>query len=129
MKKTALSTLILVFLIAGPVCADDKGNIAVAAEGRTAAAEVSGVAARSPYFLIFDEAGALLEAVENPHKEARRRAGESVVIFLVQKEVTFVVAGEFGQRMIQTMKVRDVAYMEFQGSAEVALKKVLEARK
>jgi len=112
-----------------PVCAENKGNIAVAAEGNTPTAEVSGVAARSPYFLIFDRAGTLIEALDNPYKGAGRKAGVSVVPFLAQKGVTTIVAGEFGRNMIEAMKERNIESMEFQGSAEGALKKVLESRK
>ena len=129
MKKIGISVLFLAFLMINPVCAENKGNIAVAAEGNTPTAEVSGVAARSPYFLIFDGAGKLLEAVDNPYKAARKQAGASVVPFLAQKGVTLVVAGEFGKNMIEAMKERSIEYMEFQGSAEGALKKALEAKK
>jgi predicted Fe-Mo cluster-binding NifX family protein len=129
MKKTGLSILFLVLLITILVYAEDMGKIAVAAEGNTPTAEVSGVAARSPYFLIFDGAGTLLEAVDNPYKAARRGAGSSVVPFLAQKGVTFVVAGEFGQKMIQAMKGGGIEYLESRGSAKAALKKVLEARR
>jgi predicted Fe-Mo cluster-binding NifX family protein len=129
MKRTGRSILFLVLLITSLVYAEDKGKIAVAAEGNTPTAEVSGVAARSPYFLIFDGTGTLLEAVDNPYKAARGGAASSVVPFLAQKGVTFVVAGEFGQKMIQTMKGRGIEYLESRGSAESALKKVLEARR
>jgi predicted Fe-Mo cluster-binding NifX family protein len=129
MKKTALSILVLVLLTTGVVYAEDNGKIAVAAEGRTVTAEVSGVAARSPYFLIFDGAGRLLVAVDNPYKAAKRGAATSVVPFLVQKGVAFVVAGEFGENMIKSMNGKGIEYLEFHGSAEEALRKVLEMRK
>jgi predicted Fe-Mo cluster-binding NifX family protein len=126
MKKTALSTMFMILLMTSLGHAEDKGKIAVAAEETTAAAQVSGVAARSPYFLIFDPAGALLEAVENPYRETGRKAGVSVVPFLAQKRVTTVVAGKFGKNMIQAMKERNIKYMEFQGNTEAALQRVLE---
>ena len=129
MKKIGLSVLFLLLLITTLVDAEDKGKIAVAAGGNTIASEVSGVAARSPYFLIFDRAGTLLEAVDNPYREAGRKAGVSVVPFLAQKGVTTIVAGEFGKNMIQAMKERNIQYIEFQGSAVAALKNVLEASK
>jgi len=109
--------------------AEDKGKIAVAAKENTIASEVSGVAARSPYFLIFNRAGTLLEAVDNPYREAGRRAGASVVPFLAQKGVAAIVAGNFGKNMIQAMESQGMQYIEFQGSAEAALKKALEASK
>jgi predicted Fe-Mo cluster-binding NifX family protein len=129
MKKIALIVLSMVFFMAGLAFAADQGKIVVAAEGKTAAAKVSGVAARAPYFLIFDGSGKFLEAVDNLYKTARRGAGTSVVPFLAQKGATVVVAGEFGGKMIQAMKGKGMRYLEFRGSAEEALKKVLETQK
>ncbi|MFH1490354.1 MAG: NifB/NifX family molybdenum-iron cluster-binding protein [Pseudomonadota bacterium] len=129
MKKIGVSVVVLVLFLTNLVFAGDGAKVAVAAKGKTATAEVSGVAARSPYFLIFDGDGRLLEAVENPYKAAKGDAGTSVVPFLAQKGVTLVVAGEFGEKMIQAMKAQGIEYLEFHGSAEGALKKVLEARK
>jgi predicted Fe-Mo cluster-binding NifX family protein len=129
MKKIGFSVLSMIFLMTSLGYAADQGKIAVGAEGKTAAAKVSGVAARSPYFLIYDGSGKLLEAVDNPYKGAKGGAGTSVVPFLAQKGATVVVAGEFGENMIQAMKGKGMRYLEFKGSAEEALKKVLEAKK
>ena len=129
MKKIWLSILVGFFLITSLVCAAEKEKIAVAAEGKTVAAKVSGVAGRSPYFLLFDGAGKFLQAVDNPYKSAKGGAGTSVGLFLAQKGITVVVAGDFGEKMIQAMKDKGMQYLEFKGSAEEALKKVLEANK
>jgi predicted Fe-Mo cluster-binding NifX family protein len=131
MKKIGLSILflILALLITISVYADDEGKIAVAAESKTSTADVSAVAARSPYFLIFDSASILLEVLENPYKDTGRRAGPSVAAFLAQKRVTFVIAGQFGDNMIQAMKSKGIQYLEFRGSTEAALEKVRELRK
>jgi predicted Fe-Mo cluster-binding NifX family protein len=129
MKKTAITVLSMVFLLTSLVYSAEQGKIAVGAEGKTATAKVSGVAARAPYFLMFDGSGKLLEAVDNPYKAAKGGAGTSVVPFLAQKGATVVVAGEFGENMIQAMKGKGMRYLEFKGSAEEALKKVLEAKK
>jgi predicted Fe-Mo cluster-binding NifX family protein len=79
--------------------------------------------------LIFDQAGTLIETLDNPYKGAGRKAEVSVVPFLAQQRVTTIVAGEFGSNMVQTMRERNIKYIEFQGSAEAALKRVLEASK
>jgi predicted Fe-Mo cluster-binding NifX family protein len=129
MKKAGLFILFLVFLIPAFAYVDDWGKIAVASEGQTTASMVSEMAARSPYFLIFDSGGNFLETMDNPYKTAGRKAGPSVVSFLTQKGVNFVVAGEFGDNMIQAMKGKGVKYLEFRGSTETALEKVLEVRK
>jgi len=129
MKKIGLAVLSVIFLMMSLVYAADKEKIAVAAEGKTAAAKVSSVAARSSYFLFFDGTGKLLETVDNPYKTAKGGAGTSVVPFLAQKGATMVVAGEFGENMTQAMKGKGMRYLEFKGSAEEAIKKALEAKK
>jgi len=131
MEKIAGPILVLIslVLITGLGYAANEGKIAVAAEGKAVPSEVSKVAGRSPCFLMFDGDGALMEAVDNPHQGDRRGAGASVVSFLAQKGVTFVVAGEFGKKMTQAMDARGIGYLEFRGNAEDAVKKALEERK
>ncbi len=129
MKQLGFSVLTVIFLLAGFGYSADVQKIAIGAEGKTASAKVSKVAARAPFFLIFDGSGKLLETVDNPYKDAKGGAGTSVVPFLAQKGATVVVAGEFGKNMIQGMKEKGMKYLEFKGSAEEALKKVQEAKK
>jgi predicted Fe-Mo cluster-binding NifX family protein len=128
MKKTGFLILAVFFLLPNLGNVADQGKIVIAAEGRTAAAKVSGVAARAPYFLFFDGSGKFLEATDNPYKAAKGGAGTSVVTFLAQKGATLVVAGEYGKNMIQAMQNKGLKYLELKGSAEEALKKVLEAK-
>jgi predicted Fe-Mo cluster-binding NifX family protein len=129
MKRIGLSILFVVFLITSLASAAERVRVAVAAEGKTAAAKVSVVAARAPCFLIFEGDEKLLEAVDNAHKGAKGGAGTSVVTFLAQKGVTFVVAGKFGEKMTQAMRSKGMGYLEFKGSAEAGLQKVLEGNK
>jgi len=127
MKQTGL-TLLVLFFLAMPVSAEVKGKIAVAAGGRTPADRIGTVAARSPYFLIFDGTGSLLEVIDNPYKETQKGAGPLAARFLAQKGVTFVVAEEFGKNMIQAMKEKGIQYLQFQGSAEGAVNRIVTAR-
>ncbi len=129
MKKTWLFILAAFILMTNPACAGDQGKIAVAAENKTVAADVSGVAARAPHFLIFDGSGKFLEAVDNPYRSAGGGTGTAVVSFLAQKGVTVIAAGAFGENMIRAMKNRGMGYLEFSGNAEGAAKKALESKK
>ena len=129
MKKTVMFILAAISILTGLAYAADNDKIAVASDGKTTAAKVSGVAARSPYFLLFDRDGQMLEILDNPYKSARRKAGTQIVPFLAQQGVTFVVAGEFGQNMIQAMKGRGIKHLESEGDVQVALSKALEAVK
>lgn len=127
-KEVSIVSLILLLLISSFVHAAEKGKIAVAVQGKEITAQVSEVAGRSPHFLIFDQDGKLLEAVDNPHQADRRGAGGSVASFLAQKGVVFVVAGEFGEKMSQALKAKGIGYLEFHGSGQDALKRTLEER-
>ncbi|MFO8088385.1 MAG: NifB/NifX family molybdenum-iron cluster-binding protein [Desulfatiglandaceae bacterium] len=123
--KKIIFILSIIFFLPVFAFAEAEGKIAIAVEGKSPTAEVSQAAGRSPYFLIFDRSGNLLKTIDNPHKADRRRAGASVVVFLAQKGVTFISAGEFGERMIQAMRNDGMRYLEFQGVAEDALKQIL----
>ena len=129
MKRIGLSILTLILGTAAFVHAEVEGEIAIAVEGKTPAAEVSQAAGRSPYFLIFDRSGRLLETLENPHRSDRRRSGPSVVAFLARKGVTFISAGEFGENMLQAMRNEGIGYLEFHGRAEDALKQILASKR
>jgi len=129
MKSLVLSALVALCLLTGLVHAGETIRVAVAAEGNEVNARISKMAAKSHYFLIFDEAGNLLEALENPHRAAGRGAGRSIVPFLAQKGVTFVVAGKFGENMIQGMESHGIKYLEFDGTIEAALNRVLATGK
>ncbi len=92
-------------------------RIAVAAEGETAEASVSSQSARSPYFLLFDDRGVLVEAVANPFREVQRGAGPQVADFLAAKGLRIIIAGEFGPRMINALQGRQMEFRTAAGSA------------
>jgi predicted Fe-Mo cluster-binding NifX family protein len=111
------------------VCAfaQQKTKIAVAAADKTLTATVSDQAAPAPYFLFFDGKGKLLEVIENPYKNAES-AGPSVVNFLAGKGATVVVAGGFGPKIIEVAKAKGIIPVSFKGTAQDAVKKVLQTK-
>ncbi len=129
MRRSYFLVTVLFMFTACLVYAADQGKIAVGVQEKGANAEVSDVAARSPYFALFDWDGRLLEVVENPHASAQSGAGLTVVPFLAEKGVKLVVAERFGEKMIQFMKSRGIEYLELKGKADAAVRKVLEAKK
>jgi len=128
MLRILIVLITFVLLFQPHVMGEEKIIIIVASEGETLKANVSDTAARCPYFLIVDNKGKLLEAVENPYKDTRGRAGVSAANFLAEKNVTIVIAGNFGNKMIAALKTQEIAYFEFKGIAEEAVKKILEKR-
>lgn len=125
MKTFAGLFLVLFAVSSTPAFAAEPPRIAVAAEGRSPSSLVSGVAARCPYFLLFDENGTFVEAVDNPHKDAPGGAGSQAVELLAGKRVGVVIAGAFGPKMVGAMQARGMRHMEFKGSAADAVTRAL----
>jgi predicted Fe-Mo cluster-binding NifX family protein len=88
---------------------------------------VSSQAGRSPFFLLFDRQGRLVEAVANPYKDAAN-AGIPTLDFLAGKGVKTVVAEGFGSRIVEVMKSKGMRPVEFKGNAGGAVRKALESR-
>lgn len=128
MKNSTGRFLLLLFVLfcSFTAFAAEPARIAVAADGQAPSSQVSAVAARCPYFLLFDAKGTLIEAVANPHQDAPGGAGSQAAEFLAEKGVTVVIAGAFGQKMVGAMRARGMRYLEFKGSAAEAVKLVLE---
>jgi predicted Fe-Mo cluster-binding NifX family protein len=129
MKKALFLILVLFLFVTGLVFGQPKEKIAIAADGKTTAAKVSSVAARSPYYLLFDGSGKLLETLENPYQAAKSGAAASVLSLLEKKGVTLIIAGDFGDNMIRDMKGKRIKYVEFKGSVKEALEKGLGTEK
>jgi predicted Fe-Mo cluster-binding NifX family protein len=123
MKKAISIMLAALFMLSPLAFAGQKGKIAVAANGSSPASTVGGQPARSPYFLLFDDQGKLIEAISNPAQD-----GIAVTNFLAGKGVTIAVAGEYGPRIVAVMKNNGIRAVTFKGSVEEAVKKVLQSK-
>ena len=130
MKRVALLSLIMLFLISTIIYAQQaiEMKIAVASNSKQPTTNVSSLAGRSPYYLIFDNTGKLIEVIENPYKDVRGGAGSSVAYYLAEKGVTIVVAETFGGKMINAMKSKGITYYEFKGIASAAVKTILKSK-
>jgi predicted Fe-Mo cluster-binding NifX family protein len=126
MLRILIVSLTFVLMFQPFLMGDEEVVFAVASNGETLEAAVSHLAARGSYFLIVDGEGKLLEAVENPYKDTRGGAGVSAANFLAEKNVTIVIAGNFGNKMKDALKAEEIAYFEFEGIVEEAIKKILE---
>ena len=120
----------LAFLLLCPVMVNaaelEKMKIAVASGDKTAKASVSNKAAKCPYYLMFDSKGEMTEVIDNPYRDASRGAGPSAANFLAQHGVTIVIAGNFGAKMINTLKNKGITHFEFKGRVNEAVKRVLK---
>ncbi len=131
MKKVTLFLSLSVLLILSVcTCAAEKESvkIAVASTGKTTTDAVSNLAARCPYYLVFDGMGNLIEAILNPYRDTARGAGPSAANFLAEKSITIVVSENIGIKMINALKGKCINHFEFRGRVEQAVKKVLELK-
>ena len=128
--KKIFFILTMLFLVSAITFAgqEDGAKIAVASNNKETTSSVGTIAGRSPYYLIFNSTGKLLEVVENPYKDVRGGAGVSTASLLAEKGVTIVIAETFGGKMVNTMKSKGMAHFEFKGIASDAVKKVLNSK-
>ena len=128
MKRMVFISLAILLLCPVMVNATEleKMKIAVAASSKTAKASVSNMAAKCPYYLIFNNKGELIEVIDNPYRDASGGAGPSAANFLAQRGVTIVIAGNFGSKMINTLKNKGITHFEFKGRVDDAVKRVLQ---
>ncbi|MBI4271921.1 MAG: hypothetical protein HY615_16410 [Candidatus Rokubacteria bacterium] len=127
MKKIILTSVGLWLLLASVVaCAGQggRGEIAVATESDTPVASVSRQAGLSPFFLLFDKDGTLLEAMKNPVQTGGMGSGTAVVDSLADKGVKVLVAEGFGSRIVEYMASKGMRQLEYKGSAADAVKRV-----
>ena len=127
MKRISYLSLTMLFLVSARLDAGQEvvTKIAVASNNKNKTSNVGTTAGRSPYYLIFDSTGKLVEVIENPYKDVRGGAGPSTANFLAEKGVTIIIAETFGGKMINAMKSKGMTHFEFKGIANDAVKKVL----
>jgi len=127
MKRISFLSLAMLFLISAVAYAGQEVvvKIAVASNNKNKTSNVGTIAGRSPYYLVFDSTGKLVEVIENPYKNVRGGAGPSTANFLAEKGVTIIIAETFGGKMINAMKSKGMTHFEFKGIANDAVKKVL----
>jgi predicted Fe-Mo cluster-binding NifX family protein len=111
------------------VSMNSPDNIAIATVGETVNSEISPVAGRSPYYLIFDENGVLLKSIKNSALSRGRSASSIVVDLLLKESCKIVIAGQFGDNMQNQLKANDIEYFEREGIASEVLQTFIKKQK
>lgn len=99
--------------------------IAVAASGETPESSVSALALGARFFLIFDKAGKLIDALANPAKKAEN-PGTAIADLLAGHGTSVVVAEGFGTKFIEYMNGKRIKAFAFKGTAGEAVKSILQ---
>ncbi|MEA1991040.1 MAG: NifB/NifX family molybdenum-iron cluster-binding protein [Thermodesulfobacteriota bacterium] len=122
---TIIVSLFLLFALATEASADSM-KIAVAATGPEKDAAISQQAGRTPFFLFFNDKGNFLEALENPSRDKSRNAGPNAALFLADKGVTLVIAGNIGNKMGQALEEHHIQYVKKTGVAYSAVQTIIQ---
>ena len=128
MKRMIFISLTILLLCPFMINAAELENmkIAVAADNKTEKASVSNMAAKCPYYLIFNNKGELIEVIDNPYRDTSGGAGPLAANFLVQRDIDIIVAESFGSKMIDALRNSGKTHFEFKGRVDDAIKKVLK---
>ena len=119
MKKIVVAIGLGLFLCTVVFAQPQKTQIiAVATLEKTENSQIGDKAARAPYYLIFDKRGALLEVVSNPFRDTASGAGAKVADLLASKNVSVVVAGDFGHKMKFALDEKGINHHEASGIAK-----------
>jgi predicted Fe-Mo cluster-binding NifX family protein len=99
-------------------------KIAVATQTKKEDAAISTQAGKSPFYIMFDENGDVLETMKNPFSVGGGGAGFGVAKMLGDKGVTHVAGGKFGSNMTGALKERSIQVYEMEGTAKDAVSRI-----
>jgi predicted Fe-Mo cluster-binding NifX family protein len=77
----------------------------------------------------FDKEGNMTGGFAAPSREEREQIWKGFSDFFVQNGIAVVVAEQFGDEIVRTMKARGIACVDFKGGAQDAVGKVLQLQK
>ena len=127
MKKLIVVVSLFLFLNAVVFAQPQQTQIiSVATLEKTENSQISDNAARAPYYLIFDKRGNLLEVITNPFREAARGAGPKMADLLASKNVSVVVAGDFGHKMKSALDKKGIDHHEASGIVQNVLEDIIK---
>ena len=104
-------------------------KIAIAAVGDNVDSEISIVAGRAPYYLIFNGNGVFLKSLINPSQNKERGASSGVVNILIKESVKTVIAGEFGEKMTRQLETNKIEYQVHAGIAKDIVEKITKDKR
>ncbi len=87
-----------------------SGVTVVASTGDTLEAKISSEASRCDYYIFLDDEGKVLETIQNPHKDVQGGASSKLVAMLKDKKVSYMIASNFGDKLIRHLKSNHIKY-------------------
>ena len=135
-----LALILCAFLMLFQQCHSIKGvsvvensrssnRIAIAAVGDHVGSEISKVAGRAPYYLIFDGNGVFLKSLKNPSQNQSGGASSVILDILIKESVKTFVAGKFGDKMKRQLETHNLKYHEHAGIARDIVQTIIKNRR
>jgi predicted Fe-Mo cluster-binding NifX family protein len=84
-------------------------KVAIASNGKELSSEMSNVAGRAPYYLIFEDKK-LVNTIKNPFAVGGGGAGFGVAKMLEKENIDMIIVGHIGQNMEGALKSAGIKY-------------------
>lgn len=106
-----------------------SNRIAIAAVGDSVTSEISKMAGRAPYYLVFSGNGVFLKSLKNSSRNRGRGASSGVVDLLIKESVKTVIAGRFGNKMRKQLETNKIEYHEHAGIAKDIVETIIKNKR
>ena len=119
------SVFVLLVVLVASVSAQDM-KIAVPAIGQEPGDSISKETGRAPFFLVFDEEGNFMEAIQNPAKDKSGGISRTVVTLFTTHGINLIVAESIGDKMKRALTDHRIDFVIKMGAADDAVKSIIE---
>jgi predicted Fe-Mo cluster-binding NifX family protein len=114
MRTRATILTVVTVLLAG-VCSAKEERCAIAAEGPELTAEITHLTGRAPFFQVYDLNGTPIEVIENVYLAQEFNIGPQAAALLGDKQVTLLVGGMAGPKMVDVLDEQDIRFVYRKG--------------
>lgn len=97
-------------------------KVAIASTGKDENSNVSPIAGRAPYFLIYKDKK-LEKTIKNPFAVGGGGAGFGVAKIMENEKIDLIIAGHFGEKIVQALEERNIKKQEL---TETNIKKTIK---
>lgn len=115
---TMLGIVILLMTVTsnvGQAATQKMERCAIAAEGPEVTAEITHLTGRAPYYQVYDFQGNHIEVIENIYLVQEFNIGPQAAALLGDKQVTLLVGGMAGPKMMDVLKEKNIRFVYRKG--------------
>jgi len=126
LQKVYLGSVFVLFTVLVASVSAQGMKIAVPAIGPEPGTSISKETGRAPFFLVFDEKGNFMEAIQNPARNQSGGISRTVVALLITHDIRLIVAESIGDKMKQALTDHRIDFVIKTGAAAEAVKSIVE---